>query len=649
MPTFDDPDKDSAGSDSSSDHEQETNQEERDEQELDAEADGEVDGEQEGDNEEENADEEEEQDSQYSYSGTTGKSVSKATSLPQALPRSNSSFRSVAEGSKSSAPSGPTSAPHPSMLLTSPSPTQESAVSNGFTFDVPKLRPETVTAPIYDVVPTIAAPHGTSINAITATSDLRWVFSGGADGYIRRYNWIETANGKSQLTVAQKHPFVDSVTKAGVLMNYWENNEDTSGLSNSLEAVEISVADFNVSTGKTLEDGSSVSPVYSLAAQHEGLWLLSGLESGGINLSSVRVDEGKQITCLKSHTSAVSVLNLSQDERSLLSGSWDKRVLNWDLNTGQVIRSFEGSGGQISALEPRPLSSLPVPPTFDEVRRESETMKSDNADPPRANGVSSDPTGSAGDANTTADADNAVGAPSSPADSLFDGGSLFGDNENADVAPSGNNFVDEDDDFSKAIVSNINNDQQQESQQSHVHSLPADENMDMSLFDGDPNAMDIDTRLVDDTGKATDILGLRPPNDEDSTMPAKLEDPLPHGEDVPSLNAVRRDQEPQPPDSTPVVDSVFLAASRDGSVRVWDKRQPQPVAKMMPKGVPPWCMNATWSPDGNFLFAGRRNGSVDEYSLHKGLGTCSRSLKLPSGSGAVSAVRAMPNGRHLLT
>jgi preprotein translocase subunit Sec61beta len=27
------------------------------------------------------------------------------------------------------------------------------------------------------------------------------------------------------LTVAQRHPFVDSVTKAGVLMSYWENEE----------------------------------------------------------------------------------------------------------------------------------------------------------------------------------------------------------------------------------------------------------------------------------------------------------------------------------------------------------------------------------------------------------------------------------------
>jgi transcriptional activator SPT8 len=87
------------------------------------------------------------------------------------------------------------------------------------------VRAEALTAPVYDIVPTIAAPHSTSINAITATPDMRWVFSGGADGYIRKFNWVDTANFKLALTVAQRHPFVDSVTKAGVLMSYWENEE----------------------------------------------------------------------------------------------------------------------------------------------------------------------------------------------------------------------------------------------------------------------------------------------------------------------------------------------------------------------------------------------------------------------------------------
>lgn len=121
----------------------------------------------------------------------------------------------VSDGSKA-----PTSHPNPALLESSLSPTSSHRLAAQAS-----IRPEMLTAPVYDIIPTIAAPHATSINAATATPDLRWVFSGGADGYIRKFNWAETATGKSMLTVAQKHPFVDSVVKAGVLISYWDNED----------------------------------------------------------------------------------------------------------------------------------------------------------------------------------------------------------------------------------------------------------------------------------------------------------------------------------------------------------------------------------------------------------------------------------------
>jgi hypothetical protein len=69
-------------------------------------------------------------------------------------------------------------------------------------------------------VPVLAAPHATSVNAITATTDMRWVFTGGSDGYIRKFDHFAGMNGKVPLTVAQKHPFVDSVTKVSVTNNF---------------------------------------------------------------------------------------------------------------------------------------------------------------------------------------------------------------------------------------------------------------------------------------------------------------------------------------------------------------------------------------------------------------------------------------------
>ena len=386
--------------------------------------------------------------------------------------------------------------------------------------------------------------------------------------------------------------------------------------------------------------------MYSLASQHEGLWLLSGLESGGINLQSVRHDEGKQIACLRGHTSTVSVLNLAPDEQSTLSGSWDKTVLDWDLNTGKTIRSFVGSGGQISALETRPLSSLPVPVAVDDIPEVNGTFSSDSADKPRTNGHGIN--GINGIKAETSSTDNVLnGSVPSPTDSLFGGNdadSLFGDNDIGDTAPSGGNFVDdEDDEFSRAIASGIR-EQEQETEGNQVTGADTV----LSGLDDIPNPPGVDGEVISQTVPDLGHQEVQFTTAEISDLPENAVSRLPKSEDDPSSSNMPSSSLDQPLETPAKADSTFLAASFDGSLRIWDKRQQKAVAKMTPKNVPPWCMNATWSPDGNFIYAGRRNGTVDEYSLHKGLKTADRSFKLPNNSGAVSALRAMPNGRHLL-
>lgn len=224
----DEEERESGGSpDGSSDNDQDGPMEDRDDDDMDGNGAEDYDAEADGENDEDNEDDEDQdqEDSQYSFDGPNR--GPKPAGVSQASLLSNSS--DILQHSRGPSMSAPTSHPNPSMHLSSPSPTQESIASNDHSIEFPQIRPEALTASVYDIVPTIAAPHSTSINSITATPDLRWVFSGGADGYIRKFNWLETANGKSMLTVAQRHPFVDSVTKAGVLMSYWENNEEYNG------------------------------------------------------------------------------------------------------------------------------------------------------------------------------------------------------------------------------------------------------------------------------------------------------------------------------------------------------------------------------------------------------------------------------------
>lgn len=506
----------------------------------------------------------------------------------------------------------------------------------------PKLRPEALKARLYDIVPTMAAPQSTSVNAMAITPDLRYWFTGGSDGYIRKYDGPGTINGKLALTVAQRHPFVDSVTKAGILMSYWENEEpNLSG------------------TTRTGDSEQVLSPVYSLAVHSEALWLLSGLESGGINLQSVRHDEGKKIHCLQQHTNAVSVLTLAQDEQSILSGGWDKNIFDWDLNVGQVKRSFDGSGGQISAIELRPSCGDPVPAGADELPL-STTMSTNNG-APSAGGLANDWGDSTGLAGGNGSGDGVI----SPAhESLFGGSdaeSLFGET-GGEEQPFGQDDYDAfntNSEIGGIVGSNTDNTADasaggSESQHGGSRDKPASPPKQAS---GD--AMDIDKKEQAAPGEAEAPLSSQPDASADHQLQQeniKIKD---------DQQQVKQEGEPSNSETQPrspafVSDKnendsssphTFLSAATDGTIRIWDRRVPNPVARIGTRsGVPPWCMSACWSPDGNMIYAGRRNCTVEEYDIrHARRGwEPERSLKFPNGSGAISAVKAMPNGRHLV-
>jgi transcriptional activator SPT8 len=207
------------GSNASSDNDQDELMEDADEMEvnLDADADAEDDGDDE-ENDDDNADDDPERGEDEDESTEQSQSQARRPSLPT----TNTSSDEVPMVGQING--GPTSHPHPTLTRTSASPRQASDPVRP-----PKLRfevrPEALTATTYDIVPTIAAPQSTSINAIAATPDMRYWFTGGSDCYIRKYDGVATVNGKTLLTVAQRHPFVDSVVKAGVLMSYWDNEE----------------------------------------------------------------------------------------------------------------------------------------------------------------------------------------------------------------------------------------------------------------------------------------------------------------------------------------------------------------------------------------------------------------------------------------
>ena len=362
--------------------------------------------------------------------------------------------------------------------------------------------------------------------------------------------------------------------------------------------------------------------MYALAVHSRALWLLAGGESGVINLQSVRHDEGKIQHRFREHTSAVSVLNLNPDEASFLSGSWDKAIINWDLNTGKPKRKFEGSSGQISSLETRPLSTLSVPETID-LPTQSATMSLDSANRPRTNGTDMN-----GDTLVKADANGLEGSGGgSPADSLFggqDNDSLFGGGDDT----NGGQLFGDDDDFSRAIASGMSADND------------TGTGGDVDMLTGEPDKGPTPTAGTEVVEEAA----AKAESTEDEFKVNTIG--LPHAEDIEmkDTDVITKTETAD----KPVADTVFMSSSFDGSIRIWDERRQGAIANISPKNVPPWCMAACWSPDGNYIYAGRRNGTVEEFSLHKGFRAAERTFRFPQGSGPVSAVRALPNGRHLV-
>ncbi|KND91762.1 Transcription factor spt8 [Tolypocladium ophioglossoides CBS 100239] len=520
----------------------------------------------------------------------------------------------------------------------------------------PTVRPEAISAKLYDIVPTMAAPQSTSINAMAITPDLRYWITGGSDGYIRKYDGPGTINGKLALTVAQKHPFVDSVTKAGILMSYWENEEPSPPSRGDQDHV--------------------LSPVYSLAVHSDALWLLSGLESGGINLQSVRHDEGKKICCLQQHTNAVSVLTLAPDEKSVLSGGWDKNIFDWDLNIGQTKRSFDGNAGQISSIELRPASGAPVPAEADEPIPSSTMVTNNGA--PLLNGVShvevngGDATGFDGGASAAA-----RDAQASPAhESLFggsDAGSLFG--ETAGEQPFGHDDdgfgtgmemmggheggMDHSADMAMAgmeVGKDADGEHAPSTQtQTQTHTQPRQDVMEVDPTSQAQGGGEPECRPKTEEAVSTTTLPLSEHAQEDHSQPqhriSEDKELLKRSQSQSPLLLMSNPAPSQQWDPSQTSATTFLSSAIDGTIRIWDRRAPNAVARIGTRaGVPPWCMSACWSPDGNRIFAGRRNGTVEEFDVRRAMRGWEpeRVLKFPAGSGAVSAVKSMVNGRHLV-
>lgn len=421
------------------------------------------------------------------------------------------------------------------------------------------------------------------------------LFTGGSDGYIRRYAWYASLRNHP----SERHP---------ILRGYWENLSITAiqargllwNLSMQEDPSRIRFGPAGISGGTTI-------PVHSLAVQADEMYCLAGSAEGVVNLYSVRLDEGQCRACLgitgKAHkrNSPVSALALSEKDATLLSGAWDKQILvsirifisqipsecrlakiagqlqQWDLNAGgQCVRDFVGHKNPISSILFRPSSNDQGIPDIEwasavEAAAESARSKAaeDNTKMASEQSKRSGTAPTIPQASTEAEADGDAEA-ASPAsyDPLFD------DDNNASRAAS---------------MSRLNspNSTAMEVTNTTDSAAPSGGLTFPGLNIPSSSGLSLSSLLALGDSKAAE--NARVPT------PAKL--PVIDVPNIPSYTDRTQEQlAPFPPPSIdPENTDVFLSCSTDGECLLWDRRIDKGnVRKLdLPKGCPPWSVSVS--------------------------------------------------------
>ncbi|CCD24301.1 SAGA complex subunit SPT8 NDAI_0C06420 [Naumovozyma dairenensis CBS 421] len=436
-----------------------------------------------------------------------------------------SSSRSISDGLIEDNTNSSSTSMEPENKLTSPNDnmTMNDKIYNYYT----QMRQSSKIVDSYVIYPTAATPIQTDVNALTVSKGLKYLFLGGNDGYIRKYDLLNTLEGKLSLTILQKHALTESIQNAGILQNYWENE------------IPQKKSEVKLAANKK-EYEMKVSPVYSLAVESECMFLLSGLSNGGITMHGVRYMEGSIghyfAPGKQGHSNVVNILKMNGEENRFISGSWDKKILEWDLQNGKIVNEFKGTTSELSSLELRPLFST-VDINNDIISADSNTKMS-----------------------TTNSENN---------DDEME--SLFGDDEE-------------------------------------------DEDADINMDKDDDDEKNANKKMGNDT---------KIPSIADEISKTKL-------------NIVYDE-------------SVFMTSGLNGSIHIWDRRNGETPVLNLQRGpdIPPWCLSACWNVDGDHIYAGRRNACVEEFDIKMPSKPCNV-LKLPTISGPVSNVYAMPNNKQLL-
>ncbi|GJE87157.1 WD40 repeat-like protein [Phanerochaete sordida] len=238
-------------------------------------------------------------------------------------------------------PSPPGGSPHDEQMPTkSPTPTSHKRSTSPAGLRKAKLLADLRWPRSFTVEAICAIPHPAPTHCLASSLCMSHVLTGSDDGYIRDYDIFSGVNGKVYLTAPQRHHcgVMEGLMKAAQIRLWFENPVNLAAMPGPIDEPPLCAP-------------------YSLLMHSDALWALAGTELGHINLFTVRHEPGRLCHIFPGHRGPVSSMSMAHDEKGFFSAGWDGEAIQWDLNTGQIVRNFTSHGSQLTAIGVRPLST----------------------------------------------------------------------------------------------------------------------------------------------------------------------------------------------------------------------------------------------------------------------------------------------------
>lgn len=174
--------------------------------------------------------------------------------------------------------------------------------------------------------------HNSIVSCLTLTGDEQHIISGSFDASVRIWNFKQN----SRSIILKGH-------KGGVKgVCYLENRSLIVSGDHKREIIVWDFAKHNI-IKKLLLTGA----IWCLTLMKNSSFIIA---SEYKNIAFIEIETLNKLKTMQGHGSTVLSLALTSDEKKLVSGSWDKLIIVWDLIESQKILQLEGHKGPVNSL-----------------------------------------------------------------------------------------------------------------------------------------------------------------------------------------------------------------------------------------------------------------------------------------------------------